>query len=140
MAQSTRFYRKDHPFWDLVRKTDTCWWWEGALNNYGYGKYGIPLAHRLAYLDAVGPIPDGLTLDHLCRNPRCVNPAHLEPVTLAENTLRGYGPTAENARKTHCINGHPFSGDNLFVYMRAGRQVRECRTCRRDRAAARRAA
>ena len=79
--------------------------------------------HRLVYELFVGSIPVGLTLDHLCRVRHCVNPAHLEPVTLAENTLRGEGPTAVNSRKTHCPKGHPYD------VMDSGR--RRCLVCRR---------
>ncbi len=67
----------------------------------------------------VGQIPSGLTLDHLCRVRNCVNPAHLEPVTHRENTLRGDGVTAINARKTSCHRGHPFAGENLYVLRKA---------------------
>lgn len=112
-----------------MQKTDTCWLWTAALHN-GYGSFYLPgagtrRAHRIAYEALVGPIPEGLTLDHLCRNRGCVNPAHLEPVTNKENILRGVGITAENARKTHCVNGHPLEGYNL-MFQPGGRRCREC--------------
>lgn len=81
-------------FWAKVRRTGTtCWNWQGARQSRGYGSFGIApgrtaLAHRVAYEAMVGPIPDGMTLDHLCENKVCVNPAHLEPVTREENTRR----------------------------------------------------
>lgn len=74
----------------------------------------------------VGPIPEGMDLDHTCRNRGCVNPEHLEPVTTQVNTLRGIGPTAENARKTHCKHGHPLEGDNLYVDPEGKRKCRAC--------------
>jgi hypothetical protein len=82
----------------------------------------------------VGPIPEGLVIDHLCRNRGCINPTHMEPVTNAENVLRGEGPTAVNARKTHCKRGHPFDDVNTYVYAKG----RACRMCHqlRQRAAA----
>lgn len=86
--------------------------------------------HRIMYEDFVGPIPVGLQIDHLCRNMRCVNPAHLEPVTGRQNTLRGVGPTAQNARKTHCVHGHEFTEDNTYVERGGGRHCRECHRIR----------
>ena len=134
-------------FWGWVDKTPTCWIWTGAGANsqrggqWGYGRFqpelGSPKkvqAHRFAYEALVGPIPEGLHLDHLCRNRKCVNPEHLEPVTCQENRLRGEGFNAENAAKTHCPEGHPYSGENVAI--RGGR--RHCRECQRQRAKAQR--
>lgn len=110
-----------------------CWVWIGAKHNAGYGQYGRParLAHRMSYEAHVGPIPDGLTLDHLCRNRLCVNPAHLEPVTLPTNVLRGDSPPAKNARKTHCPKGHPYDETNTHV---TNQGWRICKACNRERA------
>ena len=112
-----------------------CWLWLGAVSSSGYGRTtmngrGAP-AHRVVYEALLGPIPDGMTLDHLCRNRLCVRPDHLEPVTMRENTLRGVGPTAVNAAKTHCAKGHPLSGDNLGTLGPDGKW-RRCRTCLRQ--------
>lgn len=118
---------------DMSGGPDSCWPWTACIDGGGYGhigaggKYGGMLkAHRVSYELLVGPIPPGLELDHLCRNRKCVNPAHLEPVTHRENGLRGVGVGAKNAAKTHCTNGHPLSGDNLRISKRGWR---ECQTC-----------
>jgi hypothetical protein len=119
----------------FTRDASGCWTWTGGRSGYRYG--GIVVsgrqvkAHRLSYELHVGPIPAGLTLDHLCRNTLCVNPAHLEPVTHAENVRRGMSPSAICARKTHCIHGHPFSGENLgSISARGGFRV--CLACKRE--------
>lgn len=111
-----------------------CWIWTGFCNPRGYGTIhfvgadGGPkttrLIHRAVYELLVGPIPEGLTLDHLCRVRNCINPAHLEPVSNRTNILRGVGLSAQNARKTHCVRGHPLWGENLIIY-----DHRRCRIC-----------
>lgn len=112
-------------------RTGECWLWTGRLNSYGYAEMKLDgryqMAHRVAYQQIVGPIPEGLQLDHLCRVRHCVNPAHLEPVTNRENSLRGEGPAARNARKRTCHRGHPFDQDNTLV----SGGSRRCRACAR---------
>lgn len=125
----------DLRFWEKVNKTDGCWLWTGSKDSAGYGHFRIDSqrlrkAHRISYELLVGPIPEGLQLDHLCRVRECVRPDHLEPVTNYTNWTRSLAPSAINARRTHCANGHPFSGENLAV-LRDGR--RQCRTCRNER-------
>lgn len=124
-------------FWDKVARWDPdwCWTWTGALGSTGYGTInrgrdggGRPAyAHRLSYELNVGPIPAGLTIDHLCRTPSCVNPKHLEPVTLAVNIARGMSPAAISVRTNRCPNGHPYTPEN--TYIRPDKGTRMCRTC-----------
>lgn len=122
-------------FWSKVdKRADECWVWTGAKTPHGYGtfQYGDGkrgYAHRWAYEATKGPIPSGLSIDHLCRNPSCVNPDHLEAVTHRENVLRGVAPVAVNARKTHCPAGHPYDAANT----RKDRSGRVCRACHRIR-------
>ena len=107
----------------------------GGYPRFSQGSHGGVLAHRWSYEYHVGPIPDGLQLDHLCRVRHCVNPQHLEPVTARENTLRGMSFVAHLAARTECINGHPLTGGNL----RMEGTVRRCRACKREEARRRRA-
>ena len=121
--------------WDSIEKTDTCWNWTRFPTSNGYGLVQfdgkLRLVHRVIWNLKVGPIPNGLHIDHLCRNRKCVNPAHLELVTPRENILRGIGITAKNAVKTHCLRGHPLSGTNLHTRKSpTGRVWRSCRRCK----------
>ena len=108
-------------FWKYTKKTYSCWLWTGTLGPGGYGRLRHSelrksvAAHRFAYELLVGPIPEGLQIDHLCRVHGCVNPAHLEPVTGKENQHRGFSFAGINHRKTHCPRNHPLSGENLYI-------------------------
>ncbi len=149
--------RLSERFWEKVTVApDGCWRWTGTLSK-GYGRfhpgsgrrsgYGMTRAHRLSYMVLVGPIGDGLQLDHVCHtndescpggesclHRRCVNPAHLEPMTNAENQRRSPNTLASlAAAKTHCPQGHPYDDENT---LRSGGK-RWCRTCRRNQWAAR---
>jgi hypothetical protein len=109
---------------------DGCWEWTAARNSYGYGQIWrdgrMAPAHRVLYELLVGPIPEGLHIDHLCRNRGCVRPDHLEPVTCRENLLRGETLPAKQAATTHCPSGHEYAGANLRVET-SGK--RKCKTC-----------
>ena len=111
-----------------------CWIWARSKHSKGYGafRYGgrFVSAHVFSYEYHVGPVPDGLCLDHTCRNPACVNPAHLEPVTNKVNCLRGESPLAKNARKTHCDNGHEFTPENTISRKTPCGMGRKCRKCK----------
>lgn len=132
-------------FWAKVDRSGECWTWTGATNGAGYGQFHLAgtdgrrqrYAHRFAYELERGPIAEGLTLDHLCRNPRCVRPDHLEPVPMGVNVLRGNGLSARRARQTRCIRGHAFTSTYTD---RAGHVHRRCDECVRMHNAARYAA
>jgi hypothetical protein len=108
-----------------------CWEWLGTRNEQGYGMFWPVTsrphvsAHRFQWIRLFGPVPEGKELDHLCSNRACVNPSHLEPVSHRENCRRG-DTGGHFARKTHCPQGHPYSGHNLVVE----RGHRVCRACR----------
>lgn len=127
----------------ILRLPGPCWIWTGAKNPRGYGNIGFKgktyKAHRFVYERLVGPIPEGMTLDHLCFNSLCVNPEHLEPCTNAENNRRGNSLSAQRARQTHCVNGHEFNEKNTGTRARpqGGRVCRECARLREARKRAR---
>lgn len=117
-------------FWEKVDKSADCWEWT-AYKLQGYGRFGvgsgsdhrIVYAHRWAWESVSGPIPDGLTVDHLCRNRGCQNPDHMEVVTGAENTRR-------KPRPTHCPQGHEYTAENLIPRKDGAKQCRECNRLR----------
>lgn len=109
-----------------------CWRWTGAHISTGYGQLDVggkrKGVHRLAYTAFVGPIPEGMDIDHACNVRDCINPEHLRPMSHRDNILRSAGPPGLNAWKTHCKRGHEFTPENTRI-PRPGH--RECWTCRR---------
>jgi hypothetical protein len=127
--------RQRDEFWTKVAFTQAgCWEWQRNVlrNGYGQKSFGgkMYLAHRVAWTDMNGPIPQSMTLDHLCRNRKCVRPNHLEPVSIKVNILRGNGMAAKNKRQTHCHNGHLFNEVNTYVCSEGSRN---CRICNRKK-------
>lgn len=122
-------------FWEKVKKTEDCWIWQGAgVKNRGYGLFWyqgkLQGAHRIAYQLRRGAIPSDRELDHLCHNPSCVNPDHLEIVTRQENQRRSSSFSGLNSQKDKCAAGHDFNIKN--TYLRPDNKGRECRTCRNE--------
>lgn len=125
----------------LAEPNTGCWIWLGAVTGNGYGSISLyppkrtVKAHRYIYELHRGKIPAGLVLDHLCRNRRCVNPSHLEPVTQRENLLRGFWPSQageHNRSKRRCPKGHQYTADNLMRKIRRSGEIeRRCRECHR---------
>jgi hypothetical protein len=110
--------------------TDTgCWEWTASIGSHGYGQVHyerkMHTVHRLLYMLLVGPVPEGLQLDHLCRNRPCCNPEHLEIVTHRQNSLRDTGAPAHNAKKIACPQGHPYDRTSKRGY-------RFCSICTRE--------
>lgn len=143
-------------FWSKVEKTNGCWFWIAAIDAAGYGRFVWPggqLAHRFAYELLIGPIPEGLDLDHQCHNAdktcaggdkcphrRCVNPVHLEPATRSTNNRRGRtGEIHIGTKRTHCKRGHELTPDNVYTYPKPNKGQRalrrQCRICQRAREA-----
>ena len=128
-------------FWEKVNKTPTCWLWTRSTQK-GYGAFWsgerLVRAHRFAWELLVGPIPEGMVLDHIvCENTLCVNPAHVEPKTNQENTGRGSARARvrREASRTHCVNGHSWAE---YGRRRSDNAGLKCRRCEAD--AARRSA
>lgn len=132
---------------NCIESADGCWEFQASRLKEGYGQIRdtkkdggqLLLTHRVAYTYFISEIPEGLVLDHLCRNPSCCNPWHLEPVTNRENGRRGIGwerrgwYIAEMQRaKTQCPSGHPYSQENTYMTLRGGRQCRKCQALRRS--------
>jgi hypothetical protein len=155
VARLPRGATEEERFWSKVDKSGDCWLWLGSLNEEGYGKFhsgrSCVRAHRYAYKLLVGPIPPGLNLDHLCHtrdescrlgnecpHRRCVNPAHLEPVTQRENVHRSplarsvEAAAASIRNRTHCPRNHPYDEANTG-WRKSGH--RYCRACNRERVA-----
>jgi hypothetical protein len=113
-----------------------CWVWTSSLNQSGYGQLYVGggrhmyLAHKWAWEQEHGPVPDGLELDHLCRHRDCVRPSHLEAVTHAENLRRGTSPSALVAGRDACGRGHPYTPESTYI---GARGARYCRVCKRER-------
>lgn len=123
-------------FFGYVDTSTGCWTWQGQTTN-GYGRFSVGqrnlYAHRFAFEFFNGPIPDDYEIDHLCLERSCVRPSHLEAVTAHENNMRSNSRAALNARRTHCAQGHPLSGDNLSIVVNEGVRRRRCRECGRAR-------
>lgn len=129
--------------WDKIKVVGDHWMWTGAYAGKEGLRYGTiqigsradgtrkkVKVYKLLYERLVGPIPDGLLLDHLCKITLCVNPEHMEPVTPAENVRRG--DQAKRQRETtHCPQGHPYEGENLGITVtKSGLKLRYCRLCK----------
>ena len=123
----------------IIYDNTECIEWKGGIqqSKQKYGGYGTfwysgrkGYAHRFIYEHCEGKIPNGLVIDHLCRNRICVNPSHLRITTTKDNILCGEGFSANQARKKECTNGHPFSGENLYI--RKDNGGRQCKLCKRE--------
>ncbi len=122
-------------FSSKINKTDNCWIWIASKDSRGYGKFWIKdkyfYAHRFSYQIFKGQIHEDLVLDHLCHNKSCVNPNHLEEVTIGENVLRGNSISGINSRKTHCKNDHEFTLESTYFRLNNGNRM--CKICEKVR-------
>lgn len=128
----TRYPPVEQRFWAKVDKTEGCWNWTGVKVTGGYGLFrdgpgAKKLAHRWVWENTAGPIPDGYQVDHLCKNPSCVNPTHLEPVPPRTNWERSGAVTRVNALKTHCKRDHEFTPANTYRNTQGNRGCRQCK-------------
>lgn len=129
MTTQLRFVKK------ISAQYSGCWEWTASCNQKGYGNFYycrcVGKAHRFAWEQAHGPVPDGMVLDHICKNRKCVNPKHLRTVTNRDNVLHNSESViARNAKKTHCKHGHEFTTENTIVRSSGGR---DCLICKRER-------
>lgn len=138
--------RRQKPWYDRHELDENgCWIWQGYTSRNGYGQRQydgrVQYAHRAYYQHYVGPIPDGLCIDHLCGVRSCVNPQHLDPVTMRENVvMRSNSASGLNLRKTHCKNGHEYTEENTTPgKTKYGTTSRSCRACSNDRSRVKRA-
>lgn len=119
-------------FSEKVNTDGDCWEWTASKKPFGHGRFKwngtMGLAHRFAYEHLVGPIPDGHDVHHVCANPSCVNPDHLEPLTRKEHMRLGNTIPAARIAQTHCIHGHEFDEANTYIY----KGNRNCRACNRE--------
>ena len=139
MGSGTDTRERFDSYW-VPEPNSGCWLWMNYLNAAGYGQiYALRkngtkasrAAYKVGYELYKGPVPDGLELDHKCKQRSCVNPDHLEPVTRTVNVLRSDWPSAINSRKNQCGRGHEYVGENYYIKSTKGRRRRICRLCNR---------